>query len=57
MTRNELDFIYKKIDDVSIQPDGPMNLEEIKAYVKGYEDARNALLDTVDKCYRDTKSD
>ena len=57
MTRNELDFICKKIDDVSVKPDVPMNFEEIKAYVKGYEDARNALLDTVDKCYRDTKSD
>ena len=57
MTRNELDFICKKLDDVSVQPDVPMNLEEIKAYVKGYEDARNALFDTVDKCYRDTKSD
>lgn len=57
MTRNELDFICKKIDDVSVQPDVPMNFEEIKAYVKGYEDVRNALLDTVDKCYRDTKSD
>lgn len=57
MTRDEKECILNDANGVVIQPENPMNLEEIKAYVKGFEDARNALFDSVDKCYRSLKTD
>lgn len=57
MTREEKETIFNDMNGTAIQPEEPMNLEEIKAYVKGFEDARNALFDTIDKCYRSMKTD
>lgn len=57
MTREEKETIMNDIDGVVIQPEEPMNLTEIKAYVKGCEDARNAFMDSLDKCYRSMKTD
>ncbi|MCI6535092.1 MAG: hypothetical protein SOV77_09030 [Lachnospiraceae bacterium] len=57
MTREEKETIMNDIDGVTIQPGEAMNLTEIKAYVKGYEDSRNAFMDSLDKCYRSMKTD
>lgn len=57
MTREEKESIFMDFDDVTIEPSEPMNLSEMKAYVKGFEDARNAFFDSVDKCYRSMKTD
>lgn len=57
MTKEEKDAIFNDFDGIIIQPDEPMNLTEMKAYVKGFEDARNAIFDTVDKFYRLNKTD
>ena len=57
MTREEKETIFDNCNNVSIEPDEPMNLTEMKAYVKGFEDARNALFDSVDMCYRNMKTD
>lgn len=43
MTREEKESIFNDMNRVSIRPSEPMNLEEMKAYVNGYEDARNAM--------------
>lgn len=57
MTKTELDQIINDFDRTAIQPEKPMNLIEMKAYVKGFEDARNAMADAVDRCYRSMKTD
>ena len=57
MTREEKDAIFNDFDGTVIQPDEPMNLAEMKAYVKGFEDARNAIFDAVDTFYRSNKAD
>lgn len=57
MTREEKEIIINDIDGVNIQPEEPMNLMEMKAYVKGYEDAINASKDSLDMCYRSMKTD
>lgn len=57
MTREEKECIFNDFDGVTIEPNEPMNLVEMKAYVKGFEDARNAFFDSVDKCYRSMKTD
>ena len=35
MTKEEKDAIFNDFDGMTIQPDEPMNLTEMKAYVKG----------------------
>ena len=57
MTKEEKDGLFNNVDETIIQPEEPMNLAEMKAYVKGFEDARNAIFDTVDKFYRLNKTD
>lgn len=57
MTKNDRDLLYKKVTEAEIEPSEPMNLEEIRAYVKGCEYAYNTFLDVIDAAYRDTKSD
>lgn len=52
MTKEEKDAIFNDFDGITIQSDEPMNLTEMKAYVKGFEDARNAIFDAVDTFYR-----
>ena len=57
MTKQEKDCIFNEVDKVIIRPEDGMNLMEMKAYVKGFEDARNSLFDAIDKCYRSLKTD
>lgn len=57
VTREEKDAIINDFDGMTIQPDEPMNLTEMRAYVKGFEDARNAMFDATDKFYRSNKTD
>ena len=57
VTKEEKDAIFNGFDGMTIQLDEPMNLTEMKAYVEGFEDARNAFFDAVDKFYRSNKTD
>lgn len=57
MTREEKDNLYRRVNDAVIETSEPMNLVEIKAYVKGCEYAYNAFLDAIDTAYRETKTD
>lgn len=57
MTREEKDNLYRRVNDAVIEPSKPMNLVEIKAYVKRCEYAYNAFLDAIDTAYRETKTD
>lgn len=49
--------LYRRVNEAIIEPSEPMNLVEVKAYVKGCEYAYNAFLDAIDKAYRETKTD
>ena len=57
MTREERETIMNDMYEALIQPEEPMNLEEMKAYAKGYEDARNEFMYLINKCYRIMKTD
>ena len=57
MTREDKEAILNSFDETMIQPDEAMNLTEMRAYVKGFEDARNAMFDAPDKFYRSNKTD
>lgn len=57
MTRTERDELYKAMDEVMVEPTEPMNLEQIQAFVKGYELAYSNILDSIDNCYRNMKTD
>lgn len=57
MTRAEKEYIFENADKVSIAPSEPLNLYEMKAYIKGFEDARNNIFDCIDECYRNMKTD
>ena len=57
MTRTERDELYKAMNEVTVEPTEPMNLEQIRAFVKGYELAYLNILDSIDKCYRNMKTD
>ena len=57
MTKCEKEYIYDEIDNVTVLPSRPMNLEELEAYVEGYKDSRNAFLDKFEKCYFNVKTD
>lgn len=57
MTVEEKVTIFDAVKDVSVQPAEPMRLDELKAYLKGYEDATKACLDAVGDCYRNMKTD
>ncbi len=57
MTREDKEAILNSFDETMIQPDEAMNLTEMRAYVKGFEDARNAMFDATDKFYRNNKTD
>ena len=56
-TRIERDELHKAMDEVTVEPTEPMNLEQIQAFVKGYELAYLNILDTIDKTYRNMKTD
>lgn len=57
MTKTERDELRKAMDGVTVEPTEPMNLENIQAFVKGYELAYLNILDSIDKCYRNMKTD
>ena len=57
MTRTERDELHKAMDEITVEPTKPMNLEQIQAFVKGYELAYLNILDSIDKCYRNMKTD
>ena len=57
MTRTERDELHKAMDEITVEPTESMNLEQIQAFVKGYELAYLNILDSIDKCYRNMKTD
>lgn len=57
MTREERDELHKYMNEVTVEPTEPMNLEQIQAFVKGYELAYLNILDAIDKTYRNMKTD
>ena len=57
MTRTERDELHKAMDEVTVEPTESMNLEQIQAFVKGYELAYLNILDSIDKCYHNMKTD
>lgn len=57
MTREERDELQKVMNEITVEPTEPMNLERIQAFVKGYELAYLNILDSIDKCYRNMKTD
>ena len=56
MTTAEKETLYNDINNASIQFGELMTLDEAKAYIKGFEDARNVCMDSIDKCYRNSVS-
>ena len=57
MTRTERDELHKAMNEITVEPTEPMNLEQIRAFVKGYELAYLNILDSIDKSYRNMKTD
>ena len=57
MTREERDVLHKAMNEVTVEPTEPMNIEQMQAFVKGYELAYLNILDTIDKTYRNMKTD
>ena len=57
MTREERDALHKAMNEVTVEPTEPMNIEQMQAFVKGYELAYLNILDTIDKTYRNMKTD
>lgn len=57
MTRTERDELHKAMNEITVEPTEPINLEQIQAFVKGYELAYLNILDSIDKCYRNMKTD
>lgn len=53
MSKEELEKIYDLVNNVSIVPTEYMTLDELKMYVKGYEDAKYSFMDCVDKVFRE----
>lgn len=57
MTKEERVTIIDSIDDIAVHPEEFMTLTEIEAYVRGFRDARNCFVDTIDDIYRTNKTD
>lgn len=57
MTREERDYIQQMVNNVTVEIRDPLNLEEMKAFIKGYELAQMNMLDAVDQAYRDFNTD
>lgn len=57
MTKEEKEKIINAFDERMVQPKELMNLMEMSAYIKGYEDARDAFFETLDRCYSEMKTD
>ena len=43
--------IINAIDNISVNPDSAKTLAEMKEYLQGFEDMRNAVLDILDRNY------
>ena len=52
MTREERDVLHKAMNEVTVEPTEPMNIEQMQAFVKGYELAYLNILDTIDNTYK-----
>lgn len=57
MTREEIDELYKAMNEVTVEPTEPMNLEQTQTFVKSYELVYLDILDNIDKYYRNMKTD
>ena len=57
MTKEERVTIIDSIDDIAVHPEEFMTLTEIEAYVRGFRDARNCFVYTIDDIYRTNKTD
>lgn len=57
MTNQERSYIMNQVENASVEPSDPMKLSELKIYLKGFEDARNAMMDAVGRCYLETRTD
>ena len=50
MTREERDTLYKAMNAITVDPTESMNLEQMRAFVKGYELAYSNILTIIDRC-------
>lgn len=57
MKKDERDELMHRMNNVTVEPTEPMNLEQIKSFVCGYEVAYLNILDCIDRTYRDMKTD
>ena len=57
MTIDERNELYKAMNEVTVEPTEPMNLEQIQMFVKGYELAHMNIMDSIDRVYRNMKTD
>ena len=57
MTIAERNELFKAMNEVTVEATEPMNLEQIQMFVKGYELAYMNILDSIDKVYRNMKTD
>lgn len=57
MTIDERNELYKAMNEVTVEPTEPMNLEQIQMFVKGYELAYMNIMDSIDRVYRNMKTD
>ena len=57
MKIEERDALLKGMLEVTVEPQEPMNLEQLQAFVKGYELAYLNICDKIDTLYRQTKTD
>ena len=57
MTVEERNHIQELINNTIVEVPEPMNLEQLKAFVTGFESAQMEMLDIVDRAYRNMKTD
>lgn len=50
MTKEERDTLYKAMNEITVDPTESMNLEQMRAFVKGYELAYSNILTIIDRC-------
>lgn len=57
MTEEERKAIVSGIQGCVVLPEKAMTICELKAYVSGYKDAEDAMIDIVNGCYALMKTD
>lgn len=57
MTEEERKTIVSGIQGCVVLPQNAMTICELKAYVSGYKDAEDAMIDIVNGCYTLMKTD